>query len=191
MRPLATIFLTGIVTFSALVRAADAPQTDVQRKAIELEMCKATICQKNLHVTMTESDGSTYDHVFDVFPGIIQEAGILVVAGQTVNIEADVNGENLVNLHAVDVITNPSKTIVAHLEQVKGVGMMLSVRNPFKSAIKFNMGIMPLASDDLKATSSCPVIAGGGSFETWGFPILQVLLGEPHFLSPTDPTTCD
>jgi hypothetical protein len=68
--------------------------------------------------------------------------------------------------------------------------MMLSLHNPFNRPLKFNMGIMPMGSDDLYKTSSCPIIAGGGSYEMWPYPIFQVVLGDGRLMNPDDSTAC-
>jgi hypothetical protein len=60
--------------------------------------------------------------------------------------------------------------------------MLLKVTNPFSQSLKFNMGMMPLDSDKLLKTSSCPVMAGGSSFESWPEPVFQVVLGNARFI---------
>jgi hypothetical protein len=50
--------------------------------------------------------------------------------------------------------------------------------------------MMPLASNALHATSSCPVIARGGSYEMWPYPIFQVLLAEGRLLRDGDDMSC-
>ena len=185
LRAIATLILLCQVT---VLWASDSMPSQA---AIAEQMCKVTACQRNLHVTLKQKDGVIFDRSYDVFPAIVQDTGILVVAGQTVYVEAEVDGDKLVNLHAVETMTHPERTITAHLEQSADGGMMLSLKNPFKAALKFRMGMMPLASDDLYSTSSCPVVAEGGSFEMWPFPIFQVLLGEGHLLSKSDNMSCD
>ncbi|MGN6514002.1 MAG: hypothetical protein ACTHKZ_10595 [Lysobacteraceae bacterium] len=181
------MFAGLVLAWLAGAAAASGPtpsQANVER------MCRLTTCQHGLHVALKQQDGTLFEKTYDVFPAIVQEAGILVVAGQTVYVEADVEDGRLVNLRAVDAVVHPEKTITAHLEQSADGGMLLTLRNPFKAALKFRMGMMPLASDALYATSSCPVVAGGGSYEMWPYPIFQVLLGEGRLLGDGDDLSC-
>ena len=52
------------------------------------------------------------------------------------------------------------------------------------------MGMMPLDTDGLYKTSSCPVIAGGGAFEMWPYPIFQLVLGNARLLDAKAPMAC-
>jgi hypothetical protein len=161
-----------------------------EQKRIEARMCAETKCQRDLRITLKRGDGTTFDRTFEVFPSVIQPFGFMVAAGQTVYIEADVVGGQLVNLVSVDTITKPEKTITAEFKQVEGKGMILTVTNPFNRMLKFSMGIMPLDKDDLYKTTSCPVVPGGSLFEMWPYPIFQVALGGGRLLAPGDKVAC-
>ena len=163
------------------VAAKEPRQSEPTQAQIAERMCNETKCQRNLHVVLKKKDGSIYDQTFPIFPAIVQNEGILVVAGQTVYVEAELSNGKLINLRAVDSITHPDKTLTVKLEQMPDGGMMLSTSNPFDALLKFDMGMMPLDSDDLLKTSSCPVLKG--SFEMWPYPILQVYLGAGHEVS--------
>lgn len=160
----------ALIILGALFAPSLSPAQEAQGDASESNMadvCANAACQQHVRVTLKDKDGATFDRTFDWLPPVVQPFGVLVAAGQTVYVEADVVDGKLVNLKAVDKVTRPAKTITATLEQVDGRGMMLSVKNPFDRPIKFSMGIMPLDKDTLFKTSSCPVIAGGNSFEMW------------------------
>lgn len=171
--------------------AGEPVQTDAQRAAMEAKMCAETKCQRNVHVVLRKEDGTLYDRTFGAAQATVHDNAFFIFAGQTIYIEADVaDDDRLVNLVAVDAITAPKKTITAKLEQVDGKGMMLVVTNPFPKTLKFNMGMMPLMSDGLRRTSSCPVIPGGSIFESWPFPILQLIIANGRFLAPSDTQNC-
>ncbi len=180
----------SLLVASSLSHAQEHPATQQEQAALEQNMCAETKCQRNLRVVLKQKDGATYDKTFAVFPATVQGFGVAVVAGQTLYIEADIVGDKLTNYRSVDAVTDPNITITAKLEQMKDGGMMLSLHNPFNKAIKFNMGIMPLDSDGLYKTSSCPVIAGGGSYETWPYPIFQLVLGNGRLMEPSDTMAC-
>ncbi|GAA5000427.1 hypothetical protein FNZ56_10715 [Pseudoluteimonas lycopersici] len=180
--------LTLTFSFGTSLCETRPSEPDLTQAQISEMMCAQTKCQRNLHVTLVQKDGSTYEHTFPTFPAVVQPVGILVVAGQTVFVEADTSDGKLVNLQAVDSVVHPEKTIIVKLEQTEDRGMMLTTTNPFDETLKFDMGITPLESDDLYKTSSCPILKG--SFETWPYPIFQVLLGNGRVVAK-DYGLCD
>ena len=156
---------------------------------IQTEMCEKVMCQYNVRVILKNKDGALYDKTFESMP-VVQDEGVLVIAGQTVYFEADIKNDFLTNLKLVNVVSNPQKTVTAKLEQMEDGGMMLSLKNPFDKHLRIKMGIMPLDKEELYATSSCPVIANGGSYEMWPYPIFQVWLGAPRLLSENENMGC-
>jgi hypothetical protein len=167
MRSLAVL----LAICSAQPALGQSKPADDEAERLGQKMCAETKCQRDVHIVLKQKDGSIYDKTFPFFQPIVQELGIAVVPGQTVNIEADILGGRLANLHAVDAVVQPNKTITATLEQMDDGGMMLHVTSPFAQTLKFDMGIMPLDKDELFKTSSCPVIKG--SFEMWPYPLLS------------------
>lgn len=186
MKALALIItsLGMLLSFHASAQDGFVDVDDTQKA--KQEMCKENLCQKNLRVHLKLKDGKEYDRTFDVFPPVVQSIGLIFVAGQEINIEADVSGDTLVNYKVVDKITQPKKTITVSFKQEKDIGMMLVVKNPFEKTLKFNMAIMPMDKDGLFKTSSCPIIAGGSIYEMWPEPIFQILLTNPKFLDAKD-----
>jgi len=184
---LACMFLSQAV-FADEVKLEPAKSESEQEK-LDREVCEYTKCQKNIRIKLTEKSGKIYDRTFNVMPGVIQDFGITVYAGQTVFIEAEVKDKKLVNLKSVDSVVNKENTITIKFEQIEKGGMMLSIQSPFKETIKFNMGIMPLDSDQLLKTSSCPVMRG--SYEMWQEPIFQIVLGNPKILADSDSSICE
>jgi hypothetical protein len=182
---LATALLLGLPA-----HAQDAAAVGDDQAAVQAEVCAKTQCQHDLRITLRQKDGATYDRTFPVYPGVVQAFGLTVVAGQTIHVEAEMSGDKLVGYRAVEVVEHAERTLTATLEQDDEGGMMLTLANPFPKALKFNMGMMPLDVDTLHRTSSCPVIAGGKSFETWPFPIFQVVLANARLLELGDSMAC-
>jgi hypothetical protein len=175
--------------FGSQAQAQDpAARPDVT--SAEQRLCAHADCQRNLHVVLKKKDGTAYDETFAVFPATVQGFGVSVVAGQAIHLEANVDGGKVIGYRAVERIADPAITITVKLEQMVDGGMMLSLHNPFGKALKFEMGIMPLDSDGLYRTSSCPIIADGDSFEMWPYPIFQVVLGNGRLLEPGDSMAC-
>jgi hypothetical protein len=183
VRRLETAIASSLLSLLTSVYAgATTPPDDLTSDNVRQDMCKYTVCQRNLHVTLKKKDGSIYDQTFALFPGAAQSLGIAIVAGQTLHVEVDVDGDTLTGFRVVDVASHPDKTLFVKLEQSEDGSMLLMVTNPFKRPLKFSMGIMPLDKPDLFKTSSCPVVAGGSSFESWPEPVFQVVLAKAHFV---------
>lgn len=154
------------------------------------DICHQVQCQYQLKVTLKNKDGSIFDKTYDFMP-IVQPTGVFVLAGHSVNFEADIDNNQLTNFKLVNEIKHPEKTITAKLMQLDDGSMMLRIKNPFDKILKFNMGIMPLDKEELYPTSSCPVIAHGGSYEMWPYPIFQVWLGGAQLMDKKDKMTCN
>ncbi|MCW8880298.1 MAG: hypothetical protein OQK04_15820 [Kangiellaceae bacterium] len=184
---ISVLVFSGCVSKSGVTPASESSDDEYSR--VQREMCEKVMCQYNVRVKLKTKDGTTFEQTFDMMP-VVQEEGVMVVAGQTVYFEADVENSYLINLKLVSAVTNPDKTVTAKFEQMDDGGMMLSLRNPFDKHLRIKMGIMPLDKEELYATSSCPVIAKGGSFEMWPYPIFQVWLGAPRLLSEGENMGC-
>lgn len=184
-----TSLLLALFLVSPFLRA-QTPSSQQQQDSLEQLLCAVAKCQRNIRIVIKQKDGATYDKTFAVIPAAVQRFGVVILTGQTIYIEADIDGDKLTNYRAVDQIVNPKITITAKLEQMKDGGMMLSLHNPFDKALKFNMGIMPLDAEELYKTSSCPVAAGGNSYEMWPYPIFQLVLANGRLLEPSETIAC-
>jgi hypothetical protein len=172
-----------VLGLSAAAHATEEPvRADTADEDARREMCQQTACQHNVRIVLKQRDGSTFDRTFDVLPGAVQPFGLVVLAGQSLKVEADLEGDRLTHLRLVEQVAHPEKTLVVELEQLASGGMMLTVNNPFKRMLKFDMGMMPLDKEDLFKTSSCPVMAAGSGFESWPYPIFQIVLGNGRLI---------
>jgi hypothetical protein len=193
VRSLVIVIAFSLLSLATNVQAGDStPPDDLTREKMKQDMCTYTVCQHNLHVTLKKKDGSIYDQTFSLFPGAAQSFGIAIVAGQVLHVEVDIDGDILTDFRVVDIVAHPEKTLFVKLEQSPDGSMLLTITNPFKRMLKFSMGIMPLDKPNLLQTSSCPVVGGGSSFESWPEPIFQVILAKAHFVETKgNETTCD
>jgi len=181
------IMLIGCASTPKIIE--ETINSDAEYQKVQKEMCKRFMCQYNVRVTLKKKDGSLYDKTFDTMP-VVQDEGVIVLAGHSVFFEADIKDNQLINLKLVDTIVHPEKTVTAKFQQMDNGGMMLSLHNPFNKLLKVKMGIMPLNSEKLYYTSSCPVIASGGSYEMWPYPIFQVWLGNLRLLDEQENINC-
>lgn len=154
------------------------------------QVCAHAQCVTDVHVRLKDKDGNSFERTFDRMP-VIQPAGVSVYAGQTVRFEADDSNGELVNLRLVESGGDPARTIESRLEQTPEGSMILVTKNPFPRPLRIRMGMMPLDSDRLLKTSSCPVIANGQGFELWPYPIFQVFLADLSLLPDSSAMRCE
>ena len=128
-------------------------------------------------IRLKRSDGTWYEQTIEHFSGAVQDNGLVVLAGQTIFVEAEVSGDQLGNFREVNLTENPGKTITADFKQMDDGGMMLSLTQPFDKDVQFDLEILRLEGDHFAQTSSLPVRAGtGGLHEMWPEPISMVVL---------------
>jgi hypothetical protein len=184
---------TGVLLLLGCAAAPERPAppgaVPVRADASVDEMCAVAQCARDVRIELRREDGTSFAETFDALP-VVQEAGVSVYAGHTVLFEAEQRDGRLAGFRLVTGIVHPERTISARLEQDEKGHMMLTTENPFKQHLRIRMGIMPLEHDRLVRTSSCPVIAGGSSFEMWPYPVFQVFLGEPRLMAADEPMTC-
>lgn len=159
-----------------------------------IEYCKTAMCRKNLTVYLNQAYGKYFEKTFKLLPPAVQDSAINIYAGEIIYIEADVNGDHPVNFKQVLNNSNPENTIIFHLEQARyiddGLGMMLTVNNPFSRPLHYKLEMMPLDKERLYKTSSCPVIAGGMVYEHWPHPIFQIVVTGLYFLKEDEELIC-
>lgn len=170
---------------AAICAAAPAAAQDSSSREDLIALCETMLCRQPGIVHLTLDDGRQQETRFDEpRPIIIDGERITVYAGETIFVEADLDGDRLVNLRAVEAIANPENTIVLELQQKVGKPyMLLTVKNPFPRPLKYHLLMLLPTDGELRRTSSCPVIANGGqAFESWPHAIFQLVLIEPRLL---------
>lgn len=160
-----------------------------------LDYCKTVECRKGTHFKLKTKDGYYYEYKGFIDPPAIQPDILTIYPGEELYIEAELDGDKLVNLKQVPKSVNPAKTISIKFWQEPsirdGTEMMLSVTNPFKGYLRYEIGMMTLDSSNLKYTSSCPVMPGKISYEHWPFPIFQLAFANIHLIKiEGDSITC-
>lgn len=102
--------------------------------------------------------------------------------------EVTITDGRIVEVTQVESILNPDKTITFEFSESKH-GTMLSVQNPFEKPIKYHINMVDY-SGNFHKTSSCPVMAAGGAFESWPHPIPKLVVSDFHFLEEDQGFTC-
>lgn len=161
---------------------------EAERRAMEAEMCRQTACQRGLRITVRDGEGGVFDEHYDVFPAIVQDIGLLVVAGQQIHVEARVQGTVLDQPRAVPGVREPARTLSARLEQREDDGMRLVLEHGFERPLRVRLGVMPLDADEMYEVPSCAVPVGAPLVVALDYPVFQVLLGEPRLLADGEGT---
>jgi len=165
-------------------------------KAQELldSICKKWTCRKSVSVRLKTPKGPDFVFTAPFGPPIVEDDTIMVFAGETLNIEADIGPAGPVNLHAVEAIVHPERTITLDFSQYRelkdGTGMNLVVHNPFDKALRYRIEMGPVGSRRLIPTSACPVLPHIVGVENWPYPIVQILIKSPVFLKDSEPMVC-
>lgn len=199
LSPAHSLTAAGLLLLAACAGApagrmpADAdPAIAVQQQAeTEQRMCAAAGCRHDVTIRLQRRDGSRYERSFATFPPSVMGGNVMIVPGETLHIEAEVEGDRLIGLQIVETVRHPERTVTARFVQQDDGSMLLHLQNPFDRPLKFHMALMPLSTDRLFRSSSCPVIAGGSAYEHWPFPVFQLLLLEPRLLAESAETVCE
>lgn len=173
---LSFLILTGCKSTVENESNAIAEQTNI---TIE-EYCASNVCREN-HRVKFKTDNGEIDQVLPLYWPAAQTHKISILPGDKLFIEADESDGKLFNFRQVSKIENEAKTLIFSFTQMdSSLGMMLSVKNPFKKNIKYHLNMIDFSGKPHE-TSSCPVMAGLSVFESWGHPIPELILTDMHF----------
>jgi hypothetical protein len=170
---LASGAVLGLLAILSPCRAQEPVNPEELRK-----LCETMLCRGPGSVRLTLDNGEPFETRFGFPRSIVQNEWVSIHPGETVFVEAEVRGERLVNLKAVESNDNPDRTLTFEFSQeLSPANMMLIVTNPFNSPVKYHAAMMLPSDDKLRKTSSCPVVANGGkAFEAWPHAVFQLVL---------------
>ena len=132
------------------------------------EVCASVPCRPATTVRL-DVGGDTARRVDLPRTPYVYKGLVSIVTGETLFVESEETGGALGELRYVesDSVGIPERTLVFKLEFTDG-STILSVTNPFPTAIKYQAFMQPAETREFFATSSCPVPARMGSFEILG-----------------------
>ena len=158
------------------------------------EACKTvyTDCRANYTVQFRLKDGSEYKQTFALtYPPVQNDTFVTIFPGESLRLEATVEGDRITKLKPATPTADPARTISLELKQMDGkAGMMLLMTNPFPQPLKYRAGIHVPDLDGLRKTSSCSVLAGKSGFESWPYPLFEMVLTDFRLL-PDEQMVCD
>ncbi len=178
---------------AALVLALAAwPAAAEEKPPLPLaELCKQVFCRAPTVRLRVDAEHVYEQPAGDPVPVLLPNGWVSIYPGETIYVEVERKDGRLKLLRAVPQLEKPDTTLVLKFEQLEGKpDVMLTVNNPLAVDIRFRMGFMGLDSDRLRATSSCPVLAGKSLFEHWPHPIFQLILADAQVLGEADDHGC-
>lgn len=182
----------GVAPAAVLVAGTiDIPPNDPRLKPLMRMLCRKTPCRQGQSVHLKIPNGPDFvdDSALHTPYGNPQTGAAFIMAGETLSFEADEGANGPTDLHYVDRVVHPERTITFKLEQradiAGGYGMRLTVSNPFDKALKFAAReIQPgEASDD--SLGLCPAFPHGESRKNWSYPLTETAVSGLTFV-PTE-----
>lgn len=162
-----------------------APQPVAADQPAPAEVCAEVECRPATTVILALGTGEMVRFHVSTRPYVI-DGVVSVIAGETIYVEAVPHGSTLAELRFVPAIANPDRTVTLKFEQSLGIGMVLTVTNPFSEPLKYSAGIHRPGYDEFHRTSICPVMPGVRTWEHWPEPLVQLLLFDFRFIDAND-----
>lgn len=180
---LAVIFIFIMAFTPKLVLSNNLPPKE--------KLCPKGDCRGPITIKLIKEDGSVFMQQHDYLYPIIQSMGITILAGEHINITGDFIDQKLTNIRVITSSDKEKPLITFSFEQKDQKMMMLTVTNNSQYNIKYHLAMMPLKEEKLFKTSSCPVFARKMVFESWPYPIYQLLIPEIFIIEVTDKVKCE
>ncbi|VAV87463.1 hypothetical protein MNBD_ALPHA06-178 [hydrothermal vent metagenome] len=153
------------------------------------EFCAVHTCRKDVSFVLQTKNGPKSIDLPQYWPPV-RENYLSILPDEKIYVELEITKDNLIGLKHVPSIKNPDITLTFNFEQVQDKrGMMLTVKNPFDSVLKFHVS-MAVVTGEIVQTSSCPVRANLLLMEHWPHPIFELFVSDIHFLAKADSTAC-
>lgn len=149
-------------------------------------LCRSVPCRPAKKIKLRVEEGQVLKTKAPRTP-YVHEGAVQIIPGETLYIEAEIDGDRLINLRRVKRPQRPKVTLELRLQQPgkarADLGMMLTIGNPFKRALRYKASFLPAGADDPasatpKPTSTCPIAPRMKSHESWPHPILRLYLSD-------------
>lgn len=153
------------------------PNAEQSREAV----CKRVPCRPATTIKLKISKQEIAEFDFPKGP-YVADGFINILSGEEINVEFDEGANGLSNARFVEKVIAPEKTITFKLEQIEA-GTVLSVKNPFAKNILYDCLIQHYKAQGFEPTSIIPVRSKLSSFESWPYPITQVVISKVRFVA--------
>jgi len=154
------------------------------------KLCPNNDCRGPTTIRLVKKDGSVFEQKHDYLYPIVQSFGITILPDEHIMITGKFDGGVLKDIKALSSSKDNTPLFTFDFKQ-DGKQMFLTVENHSKFNIKYHLAMMPLKERKMFKTSSCPVSAGNMAFESWPFPIYQLLIPKIFIINIGDKIKCE
>lgn len=153
--------------------------------------CTHAACQRDVDIDLIQAGLGEYHHHFELLPPSVQPEVVTVYAGQKVKAAATFKDGKFAGWVAPAAATADDVMLSFDLQQASS-GMMLDVHNDSQRMVKLSLFKVDLRAvgGEPQYTSSCPVMAGTGDFETWPEAVFEIDVRSAD-LSPSAAGACN
>lgn len=179
------------------------PESRNDKKLNFEEYCKIHECRRDLRFSLRTPDDNYFKFSSTLSEPVVQESVdksdssgkkknylVTVYPGETINIAFDTGAEGPENLRSVSDAGKFINTLTFKLSQeeeiANGCGMKLYVNNSSRFYIKYWLFVQKIEDIKSSKVSSCPLKPESSTFETWQFPVFQILMGKFEWTDKDD-----
>ena len=174
-----------LTTAIGLIVLLAAPHPAAATQPTPEQACAEVTCRPATKVRLTLQDGQISEVVVKSKPYVI-DGVVSILSGETIYFEAVPHGSTLAGLRFVSAVAIPERTLTFKFEQSLGIGLVLTVTNPFSEPFKYSAGIHRPGYEEFHRTSIRPVMRGARSWEHWPEPLVQLVLFDFRLVDAND-----
>ncbi len=155
--------------------------------------CQNRSCRGHTVVDVRRDNEKAFELEVSMAPPVVQEGIVMILAGETLYIEAREAPTRLVHLRHVGNVDEPERTLTLRLWQATetaGTDTVFEVQNPFSRPIKFVLAMQTPESDELIPAPSCAVAPGETAAEHWPHAVFQLVVSGFALLDPGQLHSC-
>ena len=191
---LSSLILTVLLILSAC-QTNQGQKRQVSPNSLALPP-KSLICPKNdcrgyTIIRLKRKDGTTYEQTNSYVYPVVQSIGVTIFPGEEIFLKGTFVDNELTNITALDISKKKDAVLSFKFEQINNGSMLLTTNNYGKYDIKYHLHMMPLDDERMLKTSSCPVLSGMATFESWPHPIYQLLINTFKIVEINDKAKCE
>ena len=123
--------------------------------------------------------------------GLVLEDGVVFMRPGAVACLELAPQESGLNIVGIAAAPGPSVAVFRSWTETSSPDVYVSIRNPFDQHLKYRAGMQLPGEEGFRATSSCPVMPGGASFEHWPHSIDALAFTGFILLEDSDGLVCN
>lgn len=172
------LVVTLILGLSGLVSVGQSPDHAAQEREA---LCKTVACREATTIKLKVDEQRYAEFSFPRGP-FVSEGFISILNGERFGVEFDEKDGRLTAPRYVKEIAHADRTISFELSSLEN-GTALKIANPFSKAVVYDCLIQHYKQPGFSRTNVLTVGARLTSYETWPYPVTQVLISNAHYRS--------